>query len=230
MSEALQVLNSLEPIYQPSTTAAEAIGDKNLIAFIGAFAVGKTTLIEAVAASNPDYTEVISFTTRPSRGEGDRYRFIDYSDTSLEMLALQAQEGRLVNFTVHPTTGYVYGTEPSDYKSRNCMLATTAKSFETDKLLPFATVKPVVVVAEPHAWLRRIDARAASIKERQARVDEARQSLEWSLNTDGVLFIDNTPCSIALTARTLVQLLEDSDPRPNANYRIAAAMLSACNE
>jgi len=53
-------------------------------------------------------------------------------------------------------------------------------------------VKPVVVVAEPHAWLKRIGARTTSTEERQARIDEAKQSLEWSLDASGVLFIDNT--------------------------------------
>lgn len=230
MSEALQILNSLEPNYLPSEKTAEVIGEKNLIAFVGAFAVGKTTLIETVASLYPDYSEVVSFTTRPSRGDGDRYRFIDHSEHSLSNLARQAQEGKLTNFTVHPTTGFVYGTEPNDYRTQNCMLATTAKSFESDKMLPFETVKPVVVVAQPLVWLKRIDVRATGAEEKLARMGEARISLEWSLEAEDVIFIDNTSSQIVNTAHTLVRILEDGVAEPRTDWRIAAAMLNECRE
>lgn len=230
MSEPLDVLVGLERDYQPSTSVAERIGNKHLIAFIGAFAVGKTTLIESIDAQSPDYAEVVSFTTRPYRGDGDRYRFLDYTQKNLEVLVGLAQEGELVNFTVHPTTGHVYGTEVADYTARNCMLATTVKSYKSDRNLPFASVRPVVVVAEPALWLSRVATRTITASERTARIDEARQSLEWSLDTHAALFINNSSPNIQDTANRLVDMLEADSMSDHAVRVIARSMLRAAEE
>jgi ABC-type phosphate/phosphonate transport system ATPase subunit len=136
MIEAIEVLRGLESAYRPSDEIAEQIAGKNLIAIIGPFAVGKTTLIETVAATHPDFTEVVSFTTRPPRGSGDRYRFLDHTADSLSQLVEVVSDGSLVNFTVHPTTGYAYGTEPSDYRSLHCKRPKATSLIRCCRLLP----------------------------------------------------------------------------------------------
>jgi guanylate kinase len=230
MTKPLDVLRALEPNYQPSPQTAEAIQDKELVAFIGAFAVGKTTLMRTIAAEHEGYTEVVSFTSRPPREGDDNYRFMEHTEANIERLVGKARMGRLVNFAVHATTGFVYGTEPEDYRSRHCMLATTAKSYESDKNLPFAVVRPVVVVAQPEAWLDRISARSTSGQDRMARMREARLSLEWSLDQQCVLYVNNTDSDISSTANRVVRALDGSDYTLRSERRTAEAMLIACNE
>lgn len=229
MSEPLEILRALEPTYQPLGHAAEAISEKNLIGFIGAFAVGKTTLIETIARNHDSYSEVMSFTTRPTRGHGDNYRFLVHGHDTLAELATKAERGELVNMAVHPTTGYVYGTEAEDYKTQNCMLATTSKSYESDKNLPFASVKAVVVVAQPKAWIERISKRVSTPEERKARIREAQLSLEWSLDQSDVMYVDNTSSSIVATTDAVVNFLEEFSPESRVNRKLAQAMLVACN-
>lgn len=227
MNESLEVLRALEPMYQPLGHAAEAISEKNLIGFIGAFGVGKTTLIETIARNYDSYSEVVSFTTRPTRGQGDNYRFLAHSHDTLAELATKAGRGELVNMAVHPTTGYVYGTEAEDYKTQNCMLATTSKSYESDKNLPFLSVMPIIVVAQPDAWLERIAKRVNTVQDYSARMQEARQSLAWSLDCQDALFVDNTARNIVATGDTVVELLEGRRQQPKAGRQIAEAMLDA---
>jgi hypothetical protein len=155
---------------------------------------------------------------------------MEHTDATLEALVTKAREGMLVNFAVHPTTGFIYGTEPEDYRSRRCMLATTAKSYESDRNLPFASVRPVVVVAQPEAWLERISARSLDGQDSMARMSEARLSLEWSLGQGDVLYVDNTGSDIGATANGVVHALNGGYSAANSNRRVAEAMLMACSE
>lgn len=229
MDNPTEILNLLEPTYTPNQAVSESLHCKYLIAFIGAFAVGKTTLIQEIDRRHEAYSEVISFTTRPPRGHDDRYRFIDHTDTNLIDLSAKAARGELVNFSIHPTTGHIYGTEAGDYRTDRCMLAVTAKSFETDKNLAFAKVVPIVVIADESAWLARIRERSTSGQEFSARLAEARLSLTWSLERDDVYFADNTTTNIGLTADHIVTHIETGGKRNAMSRNIASRMLQAAS-
>jgi guanylate kinase len=213
----------------PNETTAEAIRDKHLIMVTGAFAVGKTTLMRAIATKNDGYSEVTSFTTRPPRDQVENYRFISHSSRYIDRIYNLAHRGLLINYSVHPTTGFVYGTEPKDYTTTRCMLAATTKSYDSDRHLPFASIVPVAVVVSPAIWLKRIESRHMDVGERQARITEAMQSLEWSLDCKDILFIDNSDYQIDRTASELVSILEH-EVAPRATGRnIASTMLRACS-
>lgn len=231
MNEYVNRLKELEPGYRPSPETITAIKDKSLLAFIGGFAVGKTTLMREIARVDERFSEVISFTTRPSRGHSDIYRFIDNSPGNVKLITAKAQQGDLVNFAVHPTTEYVYGTESDDYRTEFCMLATTANNFQLSTSgLPFRSVDPVTIVSDSSVWAHRMSQRSMSLAEYKARIDEAKQSLEWSLDCDDMFFIDNTDTDINSTARQFTTSLElDDAKRAYRSRRIAEKMLSYVN-
>lgn len=227
MKRHLERLQQLEEGYQPSSEVVSKIEDKTLLAFIGGFAVGKTTLMHAVAEHDSRFSEVISFTTRPPRDDSDNYRFISNLADDVEQILDRAENGELVNFTVHPTTGYIYGTETDDYRTEFCMLATTSSNFRSStSQLPFHRTEPIVVVAEPSVWLDRISKRSTTLAEQGKRIDEARQSLEWSLDSES-LFVDNSSKNVANTAGQFVADLMSGDTRGvRRSRRIAEKMLS----
>lgn len=230
MNQSIDKLRVFEPIYVPNETTAEAIRDKHLIMFIGAFSVGKTTLMRAIATDNDEYSEVTSFTTRPPREQVENYRFISHDSEHLDSIYYLARKGLLVNYSVHPTTGFIYGTEPADYVTNRCMLAATTKSYDSDRHLPFASIIPVVVVADSGIWLKRIQSRHMDSLEWRARITEAVQSLEWSLDCDDVLFVDNSDPQIDRTASTLVDILEGRSNPELAGREIASTMLKTSSE
>jgi ribose 1,5-bisphosphokinase PhnN len=96
-------------------------------------------------------------------------------------------------------------------------------------MLPFASVRPVVVVASPQIWLDRIATRAERPNELQARLAEAKQSLEWSLDNKDALFVDNSSV-VNATANNLICTLEYGPSNLRAIRNIANAMLAACAE
>lgn len=210
---------------------ARSIQDKTLLAFIGAFAVGKTTLMNKIAQTDERFSEVISFTTRPSRGAGDTYRFIDHNPKNIADILDKAEQGSLINFAIHPTTGYIYGTEPADYRTEFCMLATIANNFHLSTgQLPFRSVRPVAVVAEPEVWIERIHKRPMSQPDYAARMSEAKQSLEWSIAHNDAHFIDNTRADVETTAHEFVEHADAASHLNTTDSReVAQRMLSYIN-
>ena len=228
MKEQIDRLKLLETGYTPSLESVQSIESKRLLAFIGAFAAGKTTLMSKISETDERFSEVISFTTRPSRGEGDHYRFIDNTPEHIEQITTRAVMGDLINFAVHPTTHHVYGTEPNDYKTEFCMLATTANSFEASTgKLPFLSVDPVTIVANPDIWRDRISARSASGDEYRARIREAKQSLEWCLDLSEIHYIDNSSPNIAATASMFVRDVKSSESQQSKQARRVAERMLA---
>lgn len=223
MEDSLHKLKSLEIGYKPSRETADSIKDKKLFAFIGAFAVGKSTLISAIVDTNKGFSEVISFTTRPPRDMTDNYRFIDHNESNIDKITKRTELGELVNIAVHPTTGHVYGTEVMDYKTDFNILATTASNFSlSTSKLPFKQVKPIAIVAEADTWVNRIGQRATSKKDLLARLSEAKQSLEWSLDQEDIMFIDNTSRLIGVTAMGFMKKLDSSYSKSKNEPRIIA--------
>ncbi|PID32892.1 hypothetical protein CR956_00090 [Candidatus Saccharibacteria bacterium] len=230
MEDLINQLRALEPGYKPSDQTTVHIQDKTLLSFIGAFAVGKTTLINCISAIDDRFTDAVGFTTRPPRGDESDYRFIEHNQDNIKQIISKVQNGEFVNFSVHPTTGYVYGTEPGDYKSQFCMLATTASSFElSTSKLPFKQVKPITIVVQPELWQGRISARLGQQSDIK-RMIEAKQSLEWCLASDQTIFIDNSSLDIIKTSKNFIDLidnLDDYDPAPGK--KVAQDMLGFIN-
>ena len=226
----LAELRALEEAYIPSAETLDLARGKKLIIVMGTFAVGKTSLMKKISEIDDRFTEVLSFTTRPRREKNESYRFIDNTDLDIGLITEKANSGQLMNFAVHPTTNHVYGSEASDYKSEYNLLSTTTRSYEVTKNLPFQEVKPLVVVADPIEWKQRISMRSMSHMEHTQRLQEAKSSLQWSLERQNdILFVDNTSDDLDGTARSIVSIVTGNARPTTIGAQIASDMLSMCN-
>lgn len=191
------------------------LSDKTIINLVGPSAVGKTTLINEIDKIYPNFSKVISYTTRqPRQGESlDTYRFIDAGSANIEMLKQQS-----VQYDQFPGTEIIYGTEPEDYKNEFNILDTLSTSVDTFRNLGFAACKQFIVVTSPSEWQKRIDTREFNEQQLLTRYEEAVKSLTWSMNeNDRVKWIYNKSGYLQKAAELIVRL--SADPEEFEKYK-----------
>ncbi len=185
------------------------ISNKTIINLVGPSAVGKTSLINEIDSLYPNFSRVISYTTRPPRqGEPlDTYRFIDTSSANIEALKQQS-----VQYDQFPGTDTIYGTEPEDYRNDFNILDTLSSSVETFRNLGFAACKQFIIVTSPSEWQNRIESRNFHKQQLLTRYDEAINSLTWSINEQNtVKWIYNKSGYLQKAADLIVQLSVDNE-------------------
>lgn len=189
------------------TEAREVLKDKTLIMVVGPVAIGKSTLMRAVAELNPNFSYVTSFTTRPQRaGEPSSYRHIS-NEQATELEAT----GRAVTFFRHPTTGYIYGTDAESYRTRFNLLDTLSAAVETYRQLPFERTVTISLTTDADTWQKWLDSRYPEPSdERTKRLEEAIMSIEWSLSqTVGHHWIINRAGGLQQSAAALIATIKD---------------------
>lgn len=180
--------------YRPSEEVAKVLDKTVFVPVIGPFAVGKTVCIQQTIKTDQDFGYVQGFTTREMRPdeEPDIYRFLPHSEDSLKNILRSIYYGELVQVSVHPSTGHLYGSETSDYTKPYSMLDTLANAMDSLEKLPFGGIRPVGLVATKQTWWKRLRERATIIPrtEIEKRFTEAIASLEWMLEKDDLSFVN----------------------------------------
>jgi guanylate kinase len=226
----LEFLVENAPDYQPSVEVAEQLESVTLAPLIGPVAVGKSACMERAIDMATAFGKVQSFTTRPKRPDEaeSEYRFLPHNDASLEQIAIAARRGELVQYAVHPTTGYVYGSDRSDYQQLYMMLDALANSVPAIRRLPFGKIVEMSIVAEPEQWQKRFSARNMDPADAKKRILEGRDSLRWSLDQgDSMLWVCNTAGRLSKTGNEILGLVlgrREPDPR---NRMIGQRLLRA---
>lgn len=177
-------LTLLERTLTPSAEAVAALSQVTIIPIVGPIAVGKSACIDELVNLDERFERVRSFTTRPQRsGEpADQYKFLPHTEDVIDDISNRAARGELVQLKVHPTTGYVYGSDFQAYSGRFMLLDTMAGGVDFLKRLPFRGFSEVSLVVKPEEWLRRFSARVMSSDEARERIREGCDSLAWSLD------------------------------------------------
>lgn len=184
------------------------LSGKMLIMIVGPAGIGKSTVMHATTNLDERFSYVRSFTTRPNRdGPRTTYRHI----TEDEAAAIQ-QCGSAVTYFKHPTTGYVYGTEPQSYSAKYNLLDTLSATVERYRLLPFERTLTISLTADPDAWEAWLLARYPEPSpERKKRLQEAVQSIEWSLaQTASHSWLMNQPGDPEAAAHALISIATES--------------------
>jgi guanylate kinase len=184
------------------------LSNKAIINLVGPSAVGKTSLINEIDSNYPDFSRVISYTTRkPRDGEPlDAYRFITADDTDIDKLTTSS-----VQYDRFPGTDIVYGTQVSDYRNKYNLLDTLSSSVRTFRGLGFSACKQFIIVTSPMEWQERINTRAFSDEQLLNRLDEGIKSLEWSLSEkDAVKWIYNQTSHLQASSKSIVELSVDN--------------------
>jgi hypothetical protein len=185
------------------------------VAIVAPFAVGKSTISRTVCDIDPEFGRVRSFTTRESRpGESlDSYDFRANTIDALRTIAAEINEGQLVQYVVHPTTGDVYGSHVDQYASRYCLLEALPGSIPPLTKLPFGSLAKICLAVEPSVWQGRVQERLAShdaltIKK---RIREGIDNIEWALDEDDVSLVDNSTNDPYDCAQSVIETVKNTN-------------------
>lgn len=163
------------------TTAANQTAElrsKTLVMLVGPTASGKSTVIQAACQLDKSFSYVQSFTSRAQRDVYDN----SYMFLPLKQVHYLHDTGQTVTYVEHPTTGDIYGTTLSSYRTEFCVLDTLFNTVDTYQNLPFARTIMVSLTTPAQKWLEHFHARFdRETPEADKRRAEAALSINWSL-------------------------------------------------
>lgn len=169
---------------------------KTLIMLVAPSAMGKSTIMRAATLLDPDFSYVRSFTTRPPRSGEETYTFLDTSQAqSLH------EKGEAITYAIFPTTGYIYGTTAESYQSKYNLLDTLASSADQYRALQFEKTVTITLTAPVERWHTWFLSRyPIETDEAHKRLEEAKLSINWSLNDPETAWLinDDTPEKVAM--------------------------------
>ncbi|HSH17771.1 MAG TPA: hypothetical protein VK978_00145 [Candidatus Saccharimonadales bacterium] len=180
----LTELEQAQNTYLPNADVAAELGEKTIVLMIGPSCIGKSTIMQEVAASDPRFAIAGTFTTREQRSDeiGKHYAYIPYTDDGIAALEDSIRQGDVVQYAVHPTTKHIYGTTIADYPNQYNLLDTLATNVKGMRRLPAKAIHTIGLVAEPAEWTAWFNQRfPEGHADRQKRRGEAVLSLAWLL-------------------------------------------------
>jgi hypothetical protein len=229
VKDLVDQIKEVEKTYSASNTLLTGLKGTVLVAVVGPFAVGKTTLMRAVEQQNKNFTIVRSFTTRPRRSNEapDTYRFLPHTEASLQNILTLLHDGKLVQIAVHPSTGYIYGSNVEDYRNKFSLMAIFSFAMAEFRALPFGSMKELAIVTSPADWLARVKELPKVIgdEDTKKRLFEAESSLEWLLTQGNELaWVVNDNGQIDKATKETIGLCKGGN-QPNPNNRLVGEQL-----
>lgn len=183
--ERLRRLLEAQPTYVANQSVTDQIHGKSVVGFVGATCMGKTTIMQALIASDPKtFGEFIVFTSRaPRENENQsRYTYYDHTDEGLAELLDRIEKHEVLQYNINPFSLYIYGSEATGYPHPQNLGDIFASSIEGFRQTGFGHFQAISIVTDPELWRQRLDERfPAGHPGRKARLQEAISSLEWSL-------------------------------------------------
>ncbi len=198
----------------------DKLAHKVVVPLVGPSSVGKTTIMRAVVAADPEFYRSSGFTTRDLRDgeEPDTYRFLPNTPEQRNAIVKQFENGELIQFAIHPTTGYLYGTSLEDYSGKYNLLDVLSSEVANFRSLGFASCQTIMIVATPDDWQTRFASREFSDDENHKRILEGIASLTWGLDQgNGVRWVENKDDDIRDTVSHVIAIaknqLHENDER-----------------
>lgn len=172
--------------YQPASDVLDQVKGLEVLMVIGPSGVGKTTIVQS-----SDLAYVPSDTTRPARpGEVEAEDFYFRSDYN--QIIQEIQSGRFVQVAVD-SGGDLKATKASSYpQSGVVVMAVVADALPIFRNLGFKrTISAFIAPPSYDEWMRRLLIHRLSADEFAKRIDEAKRSINISLNDPEMHFILN---------------------------------------
>ncbi len=184
----------------------ESLRDKVLIMIVGPAAIGKSTLMDTVAATDGDFSYVRSFTTRTKRpGETSHYDFV-----SLDQVRALHSAGKTVTYFEHPTTHNIYGTTAASFPTRYNVLDTLSGSVHLYRSLPFERTITISLTAPLNEWQQWFLGRyPEKSEEALKRLKEAKLSISWSLTDNDIYWLENPAGDLEATTKQLIDIVRN---------------------
>lgn len=172
---------------------------------IGPSAIGKSTLMNKIIQLHPEFGRVTGFTTRSPRpnDEPGQYRYL-----SKQAARQKVADKRLIQYAISPTTGQIYGSEVDDYPAYYNLLDTLSNVVEELRKLPFKKTIAISLTAPPNQWREWFLSRyPAPSEEAKKRLEEAKLSINWSLNDPDTYWLENSTDQLTNTAQKLIDIV-----------------------
>lgn len=183
--------------YRPSQAVLDQLTGLDVVVVVGPTGVGKTTLIDAAVAQDPAVRLIPSDMSRhPRPGERDS---IDCNFRSREEMLAYKERGEYVNVAQGLNGGDIYATHPNSFPREGIGIMPLFSDVVPEfRALPFGSLKVLYVLPPSWTiWQERMNTRDFTSEQRQRRLEEARQSLEFALRDTEVLFLVNDDLRIA---------------------------------
>ena len=196
------------------------LSKKTLIPIVGPSSVGKTTIMRAVCETDPSFHRTVSFTTRPPRHDEapDTYRFLPNTDEQRRDIIKKFERGELIQFAIHPTTSFMYGTGIEEYKGTYNLLDVLSSEVSSFQALGFAACRTIMLVSSPEEWQQRFDSWQFGPEEAHKRIREGIDSLQWGIDQHGsVRWLENHTGKMPSTVEHVIAIahneLHENDDR-----------------
>lgn len=203
--------------YRPADGVRKVIKDKTLVMIVAPAAMGKSYIISHTIATDPQFAQTISFTTRdPRSGDEGNMRTIPPSEQHISTLLQLIEAGQVVNYAIFPTTGMLYGTDLMSYPGKINLLPTQSHSVDTLRRTGFGHSVTIGLVTHPDTWKAWFEARYPSpSSEKSSRLKEGVLSLSWLLQDGDVRWLINRDGHGDKTVAELIELSRARGAAPN---------------
>lgn len=224
----LSTARVMQLAYKPNGTITDQLALKSILMMVSPSSCGKSYVMEQVIERDATCHHVIDMTTRPPRPDDipGHFIYLPHDDSHVSQYLDRIDRKELVQYAVHPTTGYLYGSDIDGYPGDYNLLETLSSMVTFMRTLPFRRSIVIGIVVQPEQWQQWFNARfPVGHEERIKRLDEAIMCLSWLTDTthgDLVSWVENGPGLDPAAAVLAAIRGEDS---PVDGRTIAAAML-----
>lgn len=183
--------------YRPDPAVLARLHDVRFVAVVGPSGAGKTSLIKAAMAQEPDVHLILSDTTRPPRpGEQDG---VDYNFRRPREMQRAIARRSYVNVAPSLNGTDFYATHPDSYPHKGVgVMALLSEVVPEFRALPFASFGAVYVLPpSAQIWQDRMSAHHFTPEQQAKRYAEAWRSLQFACHDPDVLFVINDDLSQA---------------------------------
>jgi len=229
----LQRLYESQSTYQPDEAIAAQLAHKHVLLFVGPTCAGKNTVMETVAKTNGSFTTVGRFTSREPRPDDKGYTYYDNTDAGLAPILRAISERHVVQYAVHPYAHTLYGSNLEDYPGKYNMADVFSGAVAQFKQLGFQQTMVLSIATDPTAWRKRFDERfPIGHPQRQARRNEAIESLTWSLtqHANDRHWIENVDGKPEIAAQRVIAITAGVSSNEERLRTLATANLRAIQE
>lgn len=165
------------------------LSDKSVMMLLGGTGFGKSHVLRKMTALRPfplHIREVGTKTTRArkqgEKGDPKYYRTAD-EDVTHESFVSDIRAGKMVNWSYIHKTGHLYGSDKKSFEADITLAPTLPSSVEQIRKAGFKAVHTVYILPDVNDWEAAFH---DQIEQRDpgfyARLDEARQSIEYAMD------------------------------------------------